>query len=81
MTTKVRKLTFWGVNDYFWGKCSLIVGDDLFWEISAPFLGGKLSQFGLITLGSTHLGMGQKAQLKEDKLLPITRALGLKCKD
>ena len=30
---KVRKLPFFGVNDYFLGKCSLIVGDDQFWGI------------------------------------------------
>ena len=28
-----------GVGDYFLGKCSLIVGDDQFWGISAHFLG------------------------------------------
>ena len=39
LTTKVRKWPFLGVNDYFLGKCSLIVGDDQFWGISAHFLG------------------------------------------
>ena len=39
---KVRKLPFLGVSDYFLGKCSLIVGDDQFWGISAHFFGGKL---------------------------------------
>ena len=36
-----------GVHDYFLGKCSLIVGDDQFWGISAHFLGGTLPSFGL----------------------------------
>jgi len=39
LTTKVQKLPFLGVNDYFLGKCSLIVGDDPFWGISDHFLG------------------------------------------
>ena len=39
LTTKVRKLPFLGVNDYFLGKCSLIVGEDKFWVKSAHFLG------------------------------------------
>ena len=39
LTTIVRKLPFLGVNDYFLGKCSLIVGCDQFWGISNHFLG------------------------------------------
>ena len=47
LTTKVRKLPFLGVSDYFLGRCSLIVGDDQFLGRSAHFLGGILSLFGL----------------------------------
>ena len=36
-----------GLNDYFLGKCSLIVGEDQFLGRSAHFFGGKLSLFGL----------------------------------
>ena len=35
----LRKLPFLGVSDYFLRKCSLIVGDDQFWGISAHLLG------------------------------------------
>ena len=35
------------VNDYFLGKCSLVIGEDQFLGRSAHFLGGKLSLFGL----------------------------------
>ena len=37
--TQVYHLPFLGVNDYFLGKCSLIVSDDKFLGISADFMG------------------------------------------
>ena len=53
----MRKWPFLGVNDYFLRKCSLIVGDDKFWGISAHFLGGKLPSFGLSDAWVGFLGI------------------------
>ena len=52
------------MNDYFLGKCSLIVGDDQFWGISAHFLGGKWSLFGLSDAWVGFLGYTYKSTKK-----------------
>ena len=53
-----------GVNDYFLGKCSLIVGVDQFWGGSAHFLGGILSLFGLSDARVGFLGYTYKSTKK-----------------
>ena len=54
LTTRVSK---W----QFLGKSSLIVGDDQFWGISAHFLGGKRSLFGLSDVWVGFLGYTYKS--------------------
>ena len=61
---KEHKWPFLGVNDNFLGKCSLIVGDDQFWGISAHLLGGKWSLFGLSDAWVGFLGYTYKSTKK-----------------
>ena len=69
----MRKWPFLGVNDYFLGKCSLIVGDDQFWGISTPFWGVNDHYLGwVITLGSTDRVFGILLQIHQ-KILAWVR--------
>ena len=57
------------MNDYFLGKCSLIVCDDQFWGISTPFLGVNDHYLGsVITLGSTDRVFGILLQIHKKNL-------------